>query len=177
MKNTLLIVLFSLLFIQCKNENDTKIAKNQVGKLNKTTKIEDLDKIFKNDSLAKLPENADVFYEYKVYNKSGIHLLTIKPKFKGDSVIGIDNIQVYSDLYKTEKGLSSASTFQDISNNYSINKIEPTFTSAIVFVDEFNATIALDKTDLRLAEFDMSKIEKGQVPDMARIKFITIWFD
>lgn len=177
MKNTLIIFLISLLFIQCKNENDTKIAKNQVGKLNKTTKIEDLDKIFKNDSLVKLPENADIFYEYKVYNKAGVHLITIKPKFQGDSVKGIDNIQIYSDLYKTEKGLTTASAFQDISNNYSINKIEPTFASAIVFLDEINATIALDKSDLRLAEFDMGKIDKGQVPDMARIKFITIWFD
>jgi len=177
MKKPILLLLISLFFIQCNNENDTKISKNQLGKINKNTKIEDLDIIFKKDSLVKLPENGDVFYEYKVYNKVGKHLLTIKPKFEGDTVKGIENIQIFSDLYKTEKGLSTASTFKDISSHYSISKIEPSFTSANVYLDELNATVALDKKDLKLAEFDMSKIDKGQVPDMAKIKFITLWFD
>jgi hypothetical protein len=177
MKKSLIILVISFFIIQCTNENDTKIARNQLGKLNRNTNIEDLDKIFKKDSLVKLPEDGDVFYEYKIYNKQGHHLLTIKPKFKGDSLMGIENIQIFDSKYKTEKGISTASTFKDISNHYSINKIEPSFTSAIVFLDELNATIALDKKDLKLAEFDMNKIDKGQVPDLATIKFITLWFD
>jgi hypothetical protein len=44
-------------------------------------------------------------------------------------------------------------------------------------VDELNATFALDKKDLKLGEFDMSKIRKDQIPDMAKIKYITLWFD
>ncbi len=177
MKKALILLFISIFFIQCTNENDTKIAKNQLGKLNENTKIEDLDVIFKKDSLVKLPLEADVFNKYEVYNKEGKLLLKIKPKFKGDTVKGIENIQIFDAKYKTEKGLSTDSTFKDIVSHYSINKIEPSFTSAIVFLDELNGTVALDKKDLKLAEFDMNKIDKGQVPDMAKIKFITLWFD
>ncbi len=55
--------------------------------------------------------------------------------------------------------------------------MEPFISSVIVSVDEINAGIALDKKDLKIAEFDMRKISKDQIPDMANIKYITLWFD
>ena len=86
-------------------------------------------------------------------------------------------MKIFSDQYETEKGVSTASTYKDIVENYSISKVEPTFNSAVVFIDEINATIAIDKKDLKLDEFDMRKISKDQIPDMAKIQYITLWFD
>lgn len=177
MKKIITLFLISLIFIQCTNEKDNIIAKNQLGKINFNTKISELDKVFKKDSIVKLPEESDVYRKYEIYNEEGDHLLTIKPKFRGDSLITIENIKIFSDKFKTERGLSTASTYKDILDNYSISKIEPSFTSAIVFIDEINATIALNKKDLKIAEFDMRKISKDQIPDMAKIKYITLWFE
>lgn len=177
MKKIITLLLISLIFIQCNSKKDSIIAKNQLGKINLNTKISELDKLFKKDSIVKLPKESDVFRKYEIYNKEGILLLIIKPKFRGDSLITIENIKIFSDKYNTEKGLSTASTYKDILDNYSISKIEPSFTSAIVFIDEINATVALDKKDLKLAEFDMNKIREDQIPDMAKIKYITLWFE
>ena len=177
MKKIITLFLISLIFIQCNSKKDSIIAKNQLGKINLNTKISELDKLFKKDSIVKLPEESDVYRKYEIYNKEGILLLIIKPKFRGDSLITIENIKIFSDKYNTEKGLSTASTYKDILDNYSISKIEPSFTSAIVFIDEINATVALDKKDLKLTEFDMNKIREDQIPDMAKIKYITLWFE
>lgn len=177
MKKIITLLLIRLIFIQCNSKKDSIIAKNQLGKINLNTKISELDKLFKKDSIVKLPEESDVYRKYEIYNKEGTLLLIIKPKFRGDSLITIENIKIFSDKYNTEKGLSTASTYKDILDNYSISKIEPSFTSAIVFIDEINATVALDKKDLKLAEFDMNKIREDQIPDMAKIKYITLWFE
>ncbi len=177
MKKIITLFLISLIFIQCNSKKDSIIAKNQLGKINLNTKISELDKLFKKDSIVKLPEESDVYRKYEIYNKEGILLLIIKPKFRGDSLITIENIKIFSDKYNTEKGLSTASTYKDILDNYLISKIEPSFTSAIIFIDEINATVALDKKDLKLAEFDMNKIREDQIPDMAKIKYITLWFE
>ena len=177
MKKIITLFLISLIFIQCSNEKGILIAKNQLGKINLNTKILELDKLFKKDSIVKLPEEADVYKKYEIYSKAGNHLLTITPKFSSDSLVTIDNIKIFSNEFKTERGISTISTYKDVLDSYSINKIEPSFASAIVFIDEINATIALDKKDLNLDEFDMNKISKDQVPDMAKIKYITLWFE
>ncbi len=176
MKKIITLLILSILFIQCDNNEDYKIGKNQLGKINNNTKITELDIIFKNDSLVKLPEGADNFNAYKIYSKKGKLLLTFRPKF-GDSIKTIKSVQIYDKEYVTVNGISTASTFLEIANNYTINKIEPTFTSAMLFIDEINITIALDKNDLNLDEFDMRKISQDQIPDMAKIKFITVWFE
>jgi len=170
-------IVLSLLLIQCSTETDKTIAKNKLGEIGPKTSIEDLDVLFKNDSITKIPVDADFIREYHVYDEEGNELLTIKPKYEKDSIIGIEFIKVYNDSYKTESDISTLSTYKDLADNYSIDKIEPSFNSAIVFVDELNATFALDKKDLKLGEFDMRKIRKDQIPDMARIQYITLWFE
>ncbi|MCF6296746.1 MAG: hypothetical protein L3J08_01985 [Flavobacteriaceae bacterium] len=177
MKKIITLLVLSLLFIQCNKKEDYKIEKNKIGEINKSTKIGELDDIFKNDSIVKLPLGSDKFKKYKIYNKEGKHLLTIKPPAFGDTINAIESVQIYDQKYLTEKKISTASLFKDIVANYTINKIEPTFTSAMLFIDEINITIALDKRDLKLDEFDMRKISQGQIPDNAKIKFITVWFE
>ena len=177
MRKVIVLVVLSFIFIQCGKDQEILIAKNQVGKLNNKTQIEELDVLFKNDSIVKLPRDMDVIREYKIYETGGDHVLTIRPNFEADSVKLIESVQIFSDRFITERGVTTASIYSDILDTYSINKIEPTFSTAILFIDELNATIALDKKDLRIDEFDMRKISQDQIPDNASIKYITVWFD
>lgn len=173
MKNKIiLLLLLAFVLVQCKKGEDTLMAKNQVGPIDKYTAFLEVENMFKKDSVVKSPEEDAI--SLQIF-KNGDKALIINKNI--DSIKTIESVQVFSDLYTTERGLSTASTFKDINNNYTIKKVEPTFTSAVVFVDELNMTIALDKKDLNIDEFDMRKISKDQIPDMAKIKSITIWFD
>lgn len=171
------LALIFLLFIQCSKEKEYKITRDQVGRLTKNTSRETILEMFKNDSLLMFPKDGKIVNEYIVYQKGGKHLLSIFPKMSEDSLHLIERIHIYSPNYKTEKGISVASTYRDVAANYSFDKIDPTFTSAIIYLDEINGTIVLDKSDLGLAEDDLNKIQKEQIPDHARIKYLTVWFD
>jgi len=133
--------------------------------------------MFKNDSVEKFTANSDLIREYRVFDKGGKQKLIFIPLRQNDSIKGMELVKIYSELYTTEKGISTSSTFGEISGNYTINKIEPSFSAAILFVDEINATISLDKEDLNLDEFDMRPIRQGQIPDEASVNYITLWFE
>lgn len=171
------LIILGLIFTQCSTDTSKKISKNQLGEITGITSIEKLDILFKGDSIERIPNDSEYIREYNVFDSEGKKMLTIGPKYDRDSLIGVDFVKIYSSSYKTESDISTASTYKELSENYTIDKIEPTFSSAVVFVNELNATFALDKKDLKLGEFDMGKIRKDQIPDMAKIKYITLWFD
>ncbi|MCP4883261.1 MAG: hypothetical protein GY908_05685 [Flavobacteriales bacterium] len=177
MKKVIGFLFLSILLIQCGQDKDTLIVKSQLGKIDKNTSIEELDKIFKNDSVEKFTASGDLLREYRVFDVDGKPSLIFLPKFQNDSINGLELVKIYAGQYTTEKGISTGSTFKDIVDNYSIDKIEPSFSAAILFIDELNATISLNKQDLNLDEFDMRKINQGQIPDEASIKNISLWFD
>jgi len=111
-----------------------------------------------------------------IYSTKGKHLLTIN-MYKKDSVFKVDNVQIYNRKFKTNKGLNINSTFKNIEDNYDINKIETTFSSAIIFVNDLNATITIDKKELGVPTNSKYKIVKEQIPDMAKFKYFTIWMN
>ncbi len=166
--------------IQCKEETNYTLAKEQVGKITSLTQIQELNSIFENDSIVShLGEDnvAESSYdEYLVYSKQGDRLLTIIPKTEQDSSSTIENIQIFDKNYKTIKGLSIRGVFKDIVDNYTVNKVQSTFSTAVLFVDELNATITIDKKELGVKDFGTQKIELEQIPDLAKIKGITLWF-
>lgn len=177
MKKILTLLVLAVFFIQCGNEQDILLGKNQVGKIDKNTSLSELDKIFKKDSVERYPSDSELTLEYRVFDLEGKPSLIIIPKIQNDSVKGMELIKVYSKDYHTEKGISTASTFKDIANNYSIDKIEPSFSAAILFINELNATISLNKKDLKLDEFDMRAIRQDQIPDEANINYMTFWLE
>lgn len=181
MKKTLPLLIVLITFLQCKKEDNFTIAKNQLGKLTSLTQVNELEDLYANDSLiSNLGEgdfaNAE-FDEYLVYKKGGKHMLTLIPKQQHDSTSVIESIQVFDERFKTSKGLGISSTFMDIVGNYTVNKVESTFTTAVLFIDELNVTIAIDKKELGINEFGMEKVRLDQIPDLAEIKYFTIWFD
>ena len=180
-KKIILLAVLATLLVQCKKEDRNTIAKGQLGMLTDTTRVNELADLFEADSLVSNLGEGDFanaeYDEYLVYEKGGAHLLTLIPKEQHDSTSTIESIQIYDKRYKTLKGLSLNSTFKDIIDNYTVNKIESTFSSAVLFIDELNVTVAIDKKDIGIQEFGLQKVQLEQIPDMAKIKYLTLWFD
>jgi len=175
-------MLLSLL-ISCSNSQKFAIEKGKVGHLTTKTTIKELSEIFKNDSIvSNLSEGAlgDNYFqdddEYLIYNKEGKHLLTIVPKEQLDSASTIKSIQIFDDRFKTTTGLNIRTSFSEIRANNTIDKIESSFYSATLFIDELNATIAIDKEELGLKTFSIQKVTVEQIPDLAKIKSFIVWF-
>lgn len=149
--------------------------------------IQDLNHIFAKDSIVDNAQDEDqekenVYTlsddsEVEVFSKEGKKLLEIIPTDMLDSLATIKCIQIFDSKFKTEKGISLASTFRDINENYIINKVETSLTSATLFIDELNATIAIDKKELGINAFSREEISIDQIPDIAKIKYFTIWFN
>ena len=184
-KHSLLFLFLALLslIISCSDSQRFGIEKGKVGHLTTKTTIKELSEIFKNDSIvSNLSEGAlgDNYFqdddEYLIYNKDGKHLLTIVPKEQLDSTSTIKSIQIFDDRFKTATGLNIRTSFSDIRANNTIDKIESSFYSATLFIDELNATIAIDKEELGLKTFSNQKVTVEQIPDLAKIKSFIVWF-
>ncbi len=187
LKLTSFLIIISLVFVQCTKEDPFLIQKNSVGKISNTDLVSDIETIFAGDSIVKhLSEGAlggkDTRFRqdndaYLIYSKEGKHLLTLVPKISQDSTSTIKYVEIMGYQFKTGKGLSLKMPFKEINFNYLINKVETSLSSATLYIDELNATIALDKIDLGLDPFYLDEVKVEQIPDLAKIKTLTIWFD
>lgn len=185
-KNILSIVIIacSLLFVSCGDGGKFKIGKGKVGHLTPKTTIQELATIFKKDSIVKnLSEGAlgDNYFqdddEYLVFEKGGKHLLTIIPKEQLDSISTIKSVEIHDVRFKTETKLSINSGFSEINANNNINRVESTFFTATLFIDDLNSTIAIDKEELGLKDFTTQKVTLEQIPDLAKMKSFIVWFN
>ncbi|PHR68803.1 MAG: hypothetical protein COA67_12160 [Lutibacter sp.] len=176
-----------MLFAQCSRVNPFLIEKNSVGKINNQHLISDIETLFAKDSVVtRLSEGElggeDTKYlqdedQYLIYSKGGKHLLTIVPRIQHDSTSKIKYIEIKDSQFKTEKELSLRTPFKDINFNYKVNKVETSMSSATLYIDELNATIAMRKSDIGVNPFDNKKVVLEQIPDLAKINHFTIWFD
>lgn len=181
------VVFVVFLFIQCSKEDKYLIEKGKVGYLTKETTVFELITIFKNDSIVsnlaiEKNNNKDKLFsiendEYEIFAVTGKKLLEIAPINQNDSLSKIKSIQIFDSDYKTDKGISLRSTFREINENYMVNKVETTLTSATLFIDELNATIVIDKKELGINPFSREEITIDQIPDIAKIKYFIIWFN
>lgn len=176
------LVVFTLVLISCNNNSKFKIEKGKVGSLTAKTTIQELDKIFENDSIVKnLSEGAlgDNYFqdddEYLIYEKGGKHLLTIMPKEQLDSTSTIKSVEIYDPRFKTESDINLNSTFADI-NLVNKPRVESTLSSVTLFLDDINATIAIDKEELGIKNISFQKVTLEQIPDLAKMKSFVVWF-
>ena len=177
------IVLFYLCIVSCSNKDQFKIEKGKVGQINSKTTMLDLDNIFKNDSIVKnLSEGAlgDNYFqdddEYLIFEKGGKHLLTILPKEQLDSTSTVKSIQVHDARFKTASNINLSSTFAEI-NSVNKPRVESTLSSVTLFLDDINATIAIDKEELGFKNMNTQKVTLEQIPDLAKMKSFIIWFN
>ncbi|MFD1096747.1 hypothetical protein [Salegentibacter chungangensis] len=185
MKNKfLLTLLVSVFLFSCTSDEDDPflITATQVGPLKKEIKINQLDSIFPDDSIVRQTSGAQQFRsvdEIKVFEKGGKTLMILEPLQEFDSTSTIGNIRIMDPRFETKAGLSTKSTFKDIVENYNISRIENTLSAAVVFLDEINAYITIDKKELPSSlRYDTeTKIRASQIPDDAKIKYFMIYWN
>lgn len=183
MKHSIVILsLIALSLTGCQKVTDPFLVQNQnIGLLTDSTQVKDLKNIFSNDSLIS-PIAGDEFTgtlnTVEVFEKNGTHLLTIAPKQALDSTSTISNIKIRDARFKTKNGINATSNFGDIQSKYTITKIQNSFRSVSIFVQETDAFFLIDKSELPAEfRFDMNKtIESVNIPKTAKIKsFMLAW--
>lgn len=182
-KSLLFLLLTSSIFISCQKEQDPfLITANSIGKLTKDVQIKQLDSVFAQDSIVKLVNEGELYKsnnEIEVYDKKGKKLLLLEPVQAFDSTSTVGFIQVLDPRFKTLKGLNSESTFKEIVENYNISRIENTLSAAVIFIDNLNIYVTIDKKQLpaELRYDTQTRIQASQIPDDARIKYFMIDWD
>jgi len=181
-KSITCLIVLSLLIMGCKKEQDPfSIGKQHVGLLTDSTQVKDLELVFPNDSIVKSVKDDELSSnsnDIEIFEKGGKKLLVLDPSQASDSTSVIESVQILDPRYKTDKNISTLSTFKDISDNYKISRITNLLSSVVVFVDDINASFAIDKKELPAElQFDMSlKIEKIQIPAKAKIKYFMLYW-
>ena len=118
--------------------------------MNSKTAMHEIKNLFAKDSVVKILSEGMLGYRgaysqeddvYLVYAKGGKHLLTITPREPLDSMSTIRNVAVHDGIYTTKNGIGLNSVFSEINLMSRIPKVEATFTKAILFLDDLNATM------------------------------------
>ena len=180
LKKIIAIVSVTLLFIECKEEiNPFLISNDSVGALTRGMTIKEIDSIFAQDSIVKLyaqNEELPTQGEVEVYEKNGTKLVSISPVTNNDPDALISNFQFFDPRYKTDKGLNLSSTFKDIKANYKILNIETTISTVVIFLEDNDLFINIDKKELP-ENFRYNPnlvIDITNIPDEAKIKYFML---
>ena len=180
LKKIIALVSVTLLFIQCKEEiNPFLISNDSVGALTRGMTIKEIDSIFAQDSIVKLyaqNEELPTQGEVEIYDKNGTKLVSISPVTNNDPDALISNFQFFDPSYKTDKGLNLSSTFKDIKANYKISNIETTISTVVIFLEDNDLFINIDKNELP-ENFRYNPnliIDVTNIPDEAKIKYFML---
>lgn len=180
LKKIIALVSVTLLFIQCKEEiNPFLISNDSVGTLTRGMTINEIDSTFAKDSIVKLyaqNEELPTQGEVEIYEKNGTKLVSISPVTNNDPDALISNFQFFDPRYKTDKGLNLSSTFKDIKANYKISNIETTISTVVIFLEDNDLFINIDKNELP-ENFRYNPnlvIDVTNIPDEAKIKYFML---
>jgi len=164
------------------SQNEYNIDKGKVGKLVKENLVKQLDSIYQNDSIVRRIGEGDYMFsrddKYLIFNTRKEHLLTLTPRNQHDINEPIETIEIISELFETNSGVSVMSTFGEIDKNHNINGIQNTINNLIVYVDEIDAYFIIDKENLpiELRLGTENKIKKINIPSTSKIKrFMIGW--
>jgi hypothetical protein len=180
MKRLSLLACITISLISCgRNSDPFLIDSSRVGSLTKEIRINQLDSVFSEDSIVRKNSGEEFFNstsEIEIFDKDGKPLLILEPIQQFDSTSTVGYIQIMDPRFQTAKGLSMASTFGDVVENYEISRIENTLNSAVVFIDELNLYLTIDKKELPSSfRYDTnSRISASQIPDDAKIKYFMV---
>lgn len=175
-----ILIIIYLFAVSCKKEHDPfLISKHSIGLLTDSTQVKDLELVFSNDSVNKLKNN-DAFLKrnnnIKIFDNNGNQLLVLTSENASDSTAVINSVRIIDSRYKTEKNISTLSTFKDINDSYKISKISNLINSIVISVNEINASFTIDKKELpaNLRFGANTNIEAAQIPDATPIKYFII---
>ncbi len=172
-----------MLFASCDSKKDPfTIGESSIGNLDKTIQMKQVDSIFAEDSIVKLNPIKNALGtqgEVEIFDKDGNKLLLLSPEDENDPNATVTNVQVFDSRYKTDKGLTSGSTFKDVKANYTVSNIETTINSIVVFLKDSEIYLTIDKKELpeNLRYNPNVKIEASQIPDDATFKYFMIGWE
>ena len=98
--------LLLVLLVSCDGSSSkTLIIKNQLGQLTPKTEIKDLGTILETDSIAvfDIETRFGKTEEIEIFDSEGKVSLIVEPKFKSDTLVTIDEIQILDTRYKNRK--------------------------------------------------------------------------
>lgn len=179
-------LVFSISIVSCSNNKQFLIEKNRVGLVTSETKVMEIDALFENDSIVKRLSEGVLGYKgrytqsddyYLIYSKEGKHLLTLTPKEPLDSLSTIRVIDIHDANYKTKEGIGLDSKFEEINLALNISKVESTFTKVVMYLDQLNATMTLNKTDLGINTIQTNDVQLEQIPNLIKPQTFVVWFD
>ncbi|ADV47914.1 hypothetical protein I2486_03030 [Cellulophaga sp. E16_2] len=192
----------SLLFLNCEStDKKFNISTGVIGQLTKDTKVMDLETIYAEDSIVaengipnlnlqlgfknevlndtktdttRIIQSNFIYNKIDIYEKGGKQLLSLTPS--RDSIPKIENIRIYDPRYISDKGISTASTFKDIKEKYSIKKIITSMNNVVILLKDTGLYFTIDKQELPSSlRYDSSaNIEEVQIPDGAKIKYMML---
>ncbi len=180
MKKISILLIAIVFIIGCNRESDPFLIDNtRVGQLTKEIRINQLDSIFHNDSIVRNISGNEFLNSrnnIEIYDKDGSPLLILEPVQQFDTTSTIGYIQILDPRYETLKGLNINSNFGDVVEQYRISRIENTLNSAVIFIDELNLYLTIDKRELPSSlRYDTdTRITASQIPDNAKIKYFMI---
>lgn len=176
------ITLAATLLASCgQKEQKFQIKNDQIGPLHKGALINQVDSIFSNDSIVSQSKKGAEGYqnEVEVFDKEGKQLMVLSPDKNNNPESPITHIQITDARYQTNKGIGVKSTYKDIKKHYTVRKVETTFSSIIVFLQDSPIYISIDKDELpEDIRYDLNlKVEPTQIPDDAAIKLFMVSWD
>lgn len=180
MKKISILLITIVFIIGCNRDSDPYLIDNtRVGQLTREIRINQLDSIFPNDSIVRNTSGNEFLNStnnIEIYDKKGSPLLILEPVQQFDTTSTIGYIQILDPRYETLQGLNINSTFGDVVEQYSISRIENTLNSAVIFIDELNLYLTIDKRELPSSlRYDTdTRITASQIPDNAKIKYFMI---
>lgn len=175
-----LIILLICALISCQKEENKRylITRDRVGNLTKEIQVNQLDSVFPGDSVVNTNTSREFSgrNEIIIYSKEdGRELLRLQPKINFDSTSTIATVQVIDTLYRTDKGLSRGSDFEVLNKNYKVSRVENTLGTVMVFVDQMNMYVDIDKREVREPTQMGADIKASQIRKRAKIKHL--WID
>ena len=174
----------TLLMTSCNNDNFL-IAKNQVGSIKSDTQVKDIQNLFPKDSVTTIKsegilgdndlEESEYLYVFDKVSKEKI--LRITPKDPSDNTSTIRCVTVYNERFQTKNGINIKSPFEQIRLKEHIEKTETTFTKILLYLDEINVVINLDKSTLNTKEISLREVLIEQIPNKTKPQNLVVWFE
>lgn len=176
------LLVLVLTLTHCAKEKDTTflIAKDTVGKLQRTDLVSDISEIYAQDSVvtdSSALNMGSATKKIQIYEKGGKHLLTLNPS--SDSIPKVENLRIFDPRFVSDKGVGLNSTFKDIKENYAIKKIVTSRNNVVIFIKESDMYFTISREELPASlRYDASlNIEAVQIPDKAKIKYLMVGWE
>ena len=172
---------FVLMLVSCQTtpkievQDPFEIRGRAIGLLTDTTKVAELDTIYKDDSIVKRIAGDEFIgssNEIEVYAKGGKPLVTLEVSENFDPDATVKTVQVISPEFRTNRGMSISDTFGEVKQKHQIAKIDNLLSSVVVHLDTLGIYFSIDKKELpeHFWSDTEAKVKVEDIPEEATIK-------